>query len=114
MKHHPFFAEYINEEPVVIKRVCHNCMETVILAAGDVVFGRGEMPSSPKMYFVIKGTLDYVTTRGGGDSITLTEKMWIAEGVLWTRWRHKGTLTANGDVKLATLDAESFKDIVDK
>ncbi|CAL1132087.1 unnamed protein product [Cladocopium goreaui] len=34
-----------------------------------------------------------------------------AEAVLWTNWKHRGTLTAVSDVKLAMLDAQGFFDL---
>ena len=31
------------------------------------------------------------------------EKRYLAEAVLWTHWKHRGTLTAVSDAKLAML-----------
>merc|ERR1711976_629848 len=42
---------------------------------------------------------------------TVAERQWIAEATVWTLWRHRGTLTAMNDVKLASLDAQTFQDI---
>jgi len=61
------------------------------------------------MYFVWKGCVSYVC--GYGDGVTCKERVWIAEATLWTRWRHRGTLTATSECKLAVLDAKSFQDI---
>lgn len=112
LKYHPFFAEGITECPQVVKRVCHFAISPLTVTVGDVVFSKGEVPQDPKMYFVCKGNLEYVQKPGTAEG--LTEKQWIAEMVLWTRWNHKGTLTAANDVKLAMLSASAFQDIVNR
>jgi CRP-like cAMP-binding protein len=118
MRVHPFFAEYIWQGPQEMRRVCHYGTGQCLLSNGDNVFSKGEAPSSPKMYFVCKGTLEYTTAPGNGrDDIvaaTVTDRMYIAEAVLWMRWTYKGTLTATSDAKLATLDAKTFQEIVDR
>eukprot|EP00928_Gymnodinium_smaydae_P021196 TRINITY_DN18250_c0_g2_i1.p1 TRINITY_DN18250_c0_g2~~TRINITY_DN18250_c0_g2_i1.p1 ORF type:complete len:745 (+),score=177.87 TRINITY_DN18250_c0_g2_i1:145-2379(+) len=112
IRSHPFFAEYIQEGPYVMRRVCHFANSTLMLANGDIVFSKGENPANPKMYFVWKGSLEY--SIGAGDSTPVVEKQWIAEPVLWTKWTHRGMLTATNDVKLVCLDAKTFQEIVDR
>lgn len=106
---HPFFTDYIYEDPQVIRRVCHFGMSMVLLAKGDVVFSKGELPREPKMYFVVKGLLDYYCR---GDTVTIGERQWAAEAALWTTWTHRGTLTSSTDVKMAALDSKTFRDLV--
>mmetsp|Transcript_16809 Transcript_16809/g.36518 ORF Transcript_16809/g.36518 Transcript_16809/m.36518 type:complete len:886 (-) Transcript_16809:325-2982(-) len=107
----PFFAAYITECPQVMRRVCHYAMGFFLLANGDIVFSKGESPSHPKMYFVVKGQCEYSQTP---ESVMVSEKQYLAEAVLWTRWTHQGTLTSISDVKLAALDAKVFQDISDR
>eukprot|EP00929_Paragymnodinium_shiwhaense_P018348 TRINITY_DN12879_c0_g2_i2.p1 TRINITY_DN12879_c0_g2~~TRINITY_DN12879_c0_g2_i2.p1 ORF type:complete len:777 (-),score=214.89 TRINITY_DN12879_c0_g2_i2:136-2466(-) len=109
---HPFFAECVREGPQVMRRICHFATSTLLLDSGDVVFSKGEAPSEPKMIFVFRGTLEYVPPTG--PSVTLGERQWIAEPVLWTKFVHRGTLTAQSDVKVARLDARKFQDIMDR
>lgn len=109
---HPFFHELHGQCPHLLRRVCHLAMATLWLASGDVMFSKGEEPNDPKMCFVMSGSLIY--TDKDGEKTQLTERMWVAEGVLWTSWRHMGSLVATNDVKLGLLDALSFQDICAK
>uniref|UniRef100_A0A7S1L1E2 Cyclic nucleotide-binding domain-containing protein n=1 Tax=Alexandrium catenella TaxID=2925 RepID=A0A7S1L1E2_ALECA len=109
LRNHPLFADWIYEDPQVIRRVCHIAVSTSLLAKGDVIFSKGETPRDPKMYFVIKGLLEYYCR---GDSATVGERQWVAEGSLWTAWTHRGTLTATTDVKMAVLDSNAFRELV--
>jgi len=105
---HPFFADCIAEAPHMMRRICHYAMATMLLCSGDVLFSFGEEPANPKMYFIQKGTLTYI--RHGTDTM-IQEPSWVAEAVLWTCWKHQGTLMAASDAKVATLDAKAFLDI---
>jgi hypothetical protein len=106
---HPFFADFLNENNQVMRRVCHSCMSMLLLDSGDVLFRRGDEASEPKMYFVCNGTLEYVDKYE--ETTAVVEKQWAAEAALWTHWRHQGTLAAISDAKIAILDAEAFQDI---
>jgi hypothetical protein len=112
MRNHPFLADYIQESPQVMRRVCHYATSTLLLSSTDVVFSQGEAPSDPKMYIVCKGILDYSSLPSKGLDGPVNERQCIAEAVLWTRWTYRGTLTATCDAKLAALDATAFQDIV--
>jgi len=109
---HSFFSAYISECPQVMRRVCHYAMSTILLSTSDVVFSKGESPQHPKMYFITKGQCEY--THAGEPPQTVTDRQYIAEAVLWTRWTHQGTLTATSDLKLAALDAKTFQEIADR
>lgn len=106
---HPFFSEFLSEGAQVMRRVCHSAMSMLVLADGDIVFGAGEEPEEPKMYIVVEGKLHYKDEYG--EECFMGERQWAAEACLWTAWRHRGTLTAVNDVKVAMLDAEIFQDI---
>mmetsp|Transcript_43465 Transcript_43465/g.125633 ORF Transcript_43465/g.125633 Transcript_43465/m.125633 type:complete len:836 (+) Transcript_43465:95-2602(+) len=105
---HHFFAEAGSDSPQVIRRICHFAMSTLLLASGDMVFSKGELPREPKMYIVSRGQLEYT---GAGECVPVTEKIVISEAALWTTWRHQGALTALSDVKLFMLDAHTFQEI---
>jgi len=112
LANHPFFVELLGSSPHLMRRMCHLAMSTLWLASGDVMFSKGEEPSEPKMCFVVTGTLMYTDTYG--EKTQVVDRMYLAEGVLWTSWRHMGTLVATNDVKLALLDAITFQDICSK
>merc|ERR1711918_146203 len=77
----------------------------------DVVFSKGEKPGQPRMYFVVKGHLEYASHR----QQEVDEGCWVAEPVLWIHaWTHPGALFALGEAKLAALDARSFQDIAER
>lgn len=109
LKYHPFFAEWPDEWNQVMRRICHEATSMLLLAVGDIVFARDEDPVEPKMYFVVAGTLEYEDIYG--DAWIVREKSWLAEAALWTTWKHRGTLTATCDVKLALLDSVAFQEI---
>lgn len=109
LANHPFFMELMDLAPHLMRRICHLAMSTLWLASGDVLFVKGEEPAEPKMYFCCSGMLHYLDDYG--EKTPVTDKMWLAEGTLWTSWRHLGTLTAVNDVKLALLDAQIFQEV---
>lgn len=112
VRSHPFFSDFIHEAPTVMRRICHYSMSTMLLISGDIIFSRGEELDEPKMYWVWKGHLNYVNPYS--ETLTLKEKQWIAEAALWTRWKHRGTLTAAHDAKLVCLDAKTFQEIANR
>jgi hypothetical protein len=110
LRNHNFFADLLVSNPSVMRRVCHCAMSTVYLADRDVVFTEGESPPEPKMFFVLRGTLEY--DRRGDMPTVVRERQWVAEANLWTRWTHRGTLTSTSDVKLAVMKASIFQEIM--
>lgn len=107
---HPFFKSYVDKCPQVMRRVCHLAVAYCMYSAGDVIFNLGENPSQPQMYFVVRGTLQYVSHCGEVTDIGAGQ--WVAEASLWTRWIHMGVLTATSDCRLCRLDSLAFQDIV--
>lgn len=108
---HPLFKDLLGDPESIqlVRRVCNKAMSTLLLAQGDMVFGMGEEPTEPKMYIVVSGRLEY--TDAYGESSEVVEKSWLAEAVLWTHWKHQGTLTVEIDAKLVALDAHTFQEI---
>lgn len=103
---HPFFQEYIEVVPQVMRKVCHMGAQMHSICSGDVIFSAGEIPSEPKMYIVCNGLLVY---NRGIEEIKVTERQWVAEPVLWTDWVHLGDLISTGDCRLCSLDAIVFQ-----
>jgi len=106
---HPFFMSYISECPNVMKKVCHSAMSMCLVSAGDTVFFAGESPASPKLYFVNRGIMQYVTA--SASPTLVSEGTWLCEASLWTAWTHRGNLSALQDCRLYTLDALEFQAI---
>lgn len=105
----PFFLELLSESSPIMKPICHRAMSMLLLSSTDIVFNSGEEPAEPKMYIVVSGSLEY--TDSYGEVAPVGERRYLAEAVLWTHWKHRGTLTAVSDAKLAMLDAQGFRDI---
>ncbi|CAJ1458313.1 unnamed protein product, partial [Effrenium voratum] len=104
--HHPFFKDLLTEGNMLMRRVCHQAMSFLLLANGDTVFDTDEEPNEPKLYLVVSGSLEYTDSYG---EVEVVDRTWLAEAVLWTRWKHRGTLVAASDVKMAMLDANTFQ-----
>jgi len=107
---HPFFWRYTHECPQVMRKVCHHVTSAVHLSRGDVLFHAGEAPADPRMYIIVIGLMQYMAISG---KVTfLHEEEWVAEATLWTRWVHRGVLTAMAECRIFTIDAKKFQDIV--
>lgn len=111
LNHHGFFNTFACECPQVMRRICHYGLSTILLANSDIVFSRGENPSSGKMYVVVKGLCEYNYV---SEVVPCHERQFISEATLWTRWTYQGTLTSVQDTKLAIMDAKTFQDIADR
>jgi len=107
---HPFFSQYVNACPQVMRKVCHQAMSTLLISAGDVVFNAGEMPANPQMYIICTGVLEYIPMKGKVAQVEAEQ--WLSEAVLWTPWVHRGVLQAKSDGRLCMLDARKFQEIV--
>lgn len=107
---HVFFSRYKEEVPVVVRKICHYAMQMNLVSRGDVIFSAGEIPSEPRAYVFMKGWMRYIAITG--DMESLSTEQWVAEVALWTRWMHKGVLTALADSRLYCLDANKLMDIV--
>lgn len=80
----------------------------LLLSTTDVIFTLGEEPSEPKMYVVVSGTLEY--TDSYGEVAQVGEKRCIAEAVLWTNWKHRGTLCRGAGLEKLGRDVERCGD----
>jgi len=107
---HNFFKTYIEECPQVMRKVCHSATAMSAVSPGDLVFNNGEMPSAPKMYFIVSGGLQYTTASGSVHDVASGD--WLSEGTLWTPWMHRGDLEALRESRLCTIDAKNFQELV--
>lgn len=108
---HSYFDRYIQVYPQVIKKVCHSSVTQMDVCPGDVIFHAGELPEVPKMYMLCDGFIEYMTTLGRTEQVTLG--MPITEAALWiSRWMHVGGLTAVSTSRLVAVDARSFQKTV--
>jgi len=107
---HFFFARYKTECPSVMRKICHFATDMQLFSRGDVVFSVGEILKEPKAHIFHEGKMRYVNMNGEVEEIC-TEQ-WITEQTLWTKWMHRGVLTALDDCRLYSLEASKFIDIV--
>eukprot|EP00747_Dinoflagellata_sp_TGD_P069297 gnl/TRDRNA2_/TRDRNA2_156074_c1_seq2.p1 gnl/TRDRNA2_/TRDRNA2_156074_c1~~gnl/TRDRNA2_/TRDRNA2_156074_c1_seq2.p1 ORF type:complete len:773 (-),score=152.04 gnl/TRDRNA2_/TRDRNA2_156074_c1_seq2:95-2413(-) len=110
---HPFFNEYTTECPQVMRRVCHYAMSTLLLSKGDILFSNGDVNPTPKMYFIFCGHLEYDNPHMDNPA-TVHTNQYLSEAALWTHWKHRGTLMALDDCKIAMMDAKKFQEIATK
>jgi len=107
---HPFFCLYNKVNHVGVRHICHTAVSPVSICRGDVIFSELEVPVSPRMFFVVSGELAYV--RGTEPQQRVRVNQWVAEGVLWTRWAHRGTLRAQTESRLLAIDANRLVNIM--
>jgi hypothetical protein len=106
---HPFFKKYTEECPHVIRKVVHSAVGTHRVYAGDVLFHEGEIPPRPMMYFILSGSLRYISSSGLCTHV-LSES-WVSEAPLWTQWMHRGTLAAENECHVCVLDVGLFQEV---
>jgi len=107
---HPFFARYCQKCPHVMRKVCHSAITTVLVSSGDTLFDAGEIPASPKVYFLNSGAAQYVAI--SGHVAEVEANVCISEASLWIVWMHMGTLTATCECRFVVLDTKAFQGIV--
>lgn len=104
---HPFFGRLCKEMEVVMHRLCGIALRQHTLATMDVVFEANE--EARWMYFVKSGDFEYkvrVGTRVRNPPVRPCD--WVSEAVLWTHWRHLGTLRALMPGELIDVDSVHF------
>ncbi|CAK0868107.1 unnamed protein product [Prorocentrum cordatum] len=106
---HPFFHLLNGVNPASVRHVCHASVSAVSLSRGDVLFSEFEVPTAPRMFFVLRGRLSYAR---GTEAQRAVDRTWLSEPVLWTTWAHRGTLRAQTEANLLALDAHRFVNIM--
>jgi len=107
---HPFFSRLCWVYPQTMRKVCHRAVSKSSISSGDVIFSTGEVPECPKLYIITEGTFEYAHVNG--EMVQLQAGRWLAEGVLWTSWMHRGELKAVTDGQLCLVDAKIFQETV--
>merc|ERR1712032_1589462 len=103
---HPFFEEYEQECPHVVRKICHAAMAMCTNTAGDTIFHFGETCTS--MLILKDGLLTYHW--GIENSQKMEHGQWLSEACLWVHWVHHGSLMVTKDSTIFKLDAASFQD----
>eukprot|EP00929_Paragymnodinium_shiwhaense_P036763 TRINITY_DN19679_c0_g1_i1.p1 TRINITY_DN19679_c0_g1~~TRINITY_DN19679_c0_g1_i1.p1 ORF type:complete len:1213 (+),score=273.59 TRINITY_DN19679_c0_g1_i1:134-3772(+) len=114
---HPFFLAYHSVNPAGIKKVCHTAVTTMSYHTGDILFNALEVPSEPKMMFVMSGSVMYHLERQNDNTrkrAQVPKGSWLSEGCLWAEWRHQGTAKCQNELRVLALDAEKFTEVVHK
>merc|ERR1711879_839171 len=89
-------------------RICHTALKGQQVATGDVVFN---VCDEAKRTFIIKGgELRYTYRNGAILKPPLKTKEWLAEAVLWTHWRYRGTLKGKSPSELLCVDGARFQE----
>lgn len=108
---HPFFNDYMQVCPPVVRKICHAGLSLSVNSSGDVIFHFGETASG--MILVKSGTLRYSWGVAKEPSILdIKENSYISEAALWVHWVHRGALTVAEDSILIYVNTESFQGIV--
>lgn len=106
---HPFFPNYNEVNPGGIRQVCHSAISMLSLHTRDLLFHAGEVPSQPRMFFVVHGGIMYMKDK---NIMRADRGMWMCEQVLWTNWTHAGTARTTSETTLLAVSAEKFQEIV--
>jgi len=106
---HPFFLAYNDINQFGIRKVCHNAISMLSLHSKDVLFTDLEVPTAPRMFFVVSGSLRFMQNKV---VIPVDKGSYLCEAVLWTLWTHCGTARAQTETRLLVLDAEKFQDTI--
>lgn len=116
---HPFFVNLRTKHPHLVRELCHEALQPMLVSLDEIVFCANEVCS--RMYIVISGHVQYCANVQQRDSAnsgpalvrrTLHEGKWVSEAALWTGWVHRGELRAVTDCLLFALDASGFARVI--
>jgi hypothetical protein len=105
---HPFF-QYMISDPILQKsmqRLCFSSFKVLPSAAFERLFYLGD--EGQTMFFVKAGGYEYRCIDNRPLDKELEPRHWVAEPVLWTCWRHRGTLMATTPSEALALSATAF------
>jgi CRP-like cAMP-binding protein len=102
---HPFYRCFADTDPHAMKHACNSAVACLLLSAGDTLFTDGSR--GKRMFFLVKGRLRYHdgTYPSTGNVHELGKGSWCCEGALWTKWVHLGTMTADTDAELLSVES---------
>lgn len=105
---HPFFKRYHRANLLAVRKLCHTAVRMFSLSHGDLLFVEGEQPTTPRMFFIVKGSLLYL--KQGSEYVWQVKVgAWACEMALWVRWSHLGSLRAAKNCNILSLDAATFQ-----
>mmetsp|Transcript_44990 Transcript_44990/g.104115 ORF Transcript_44990/g.104115 Transcript_44990/m.104115 type:complete len:711 (+) Transcript_44990:39-2171(+) len=111
LRGHPFFRIVCYGSPLLMRKISVEALAECAFSRGDTIFNTGE--AVDKMGFVVSGVLSYdsVTSHAEleGSSVLLGGQDFFCEAVLWTKWRARGTLHADGDCAVLELSGAAFR-----
>jgi hypothetical protein len=111
LRSHKFFKHLSEEFDMVSYNICQSSLRANPLATGDLAFSAGE--EGTRAFIVKDGHFEYTFGRTGGVlRPPLENNEWIAEAVLWTRWRYRGACVASVPSELLSLEATAFMRVV--
>jgi len=104
--YHPYFQYLRTSIKVCLQKICRFSIKLQSYADSEIVFNNGDVAQN--MFFIRSGTVDYIRPDGSELQPPLEEKEWFSEPVLWTEWRHQGTMSAQVDCELFVVDPTVF------
>merc|ERR1719502_1822607 len=84
-------------------------LRNVLYATNDVAFFAGD--EGRTMYFFKSGLFEYALADGHILDTPLGPKTWASEAVIWTEWRHRGTLTALKPSEVTEIQPHLFVEV---
>jgi len=106
---HPLFRSWYIIDPDGIPALCNEAVDSVSLAAGDVLFW--SHTEAEHAYYVIEGSLSY-SIADHDEPQESDVGAFLCEAALWAKWTHVGEAIANGGSECMTINAVSFGKIV--
>lgn len=106
---HTFFKLSNDINSWMMRRVCHDAIDSLMLSRGDTLFCQGEISEHPRMYFIKSGLMLYSHQTGKREDAK--DGNWASEGGLWTFWTHCGGMQATTDCRLLSLDVSRFQSL---
>lgn len=106
LKAHPFFLYISKQIPAMMFRLCHIALRTQAYAQEDVAFLAGD--EGTKMHFFKAGLFEYKLADDTVLDRPLGPRTWSSEAVLWTDWRHRGSLTALKPSEITEIQPTPF------
>mmetsp|Transcript_2621 Transcript_2621/g.8080 ORF Transcript_2621/g.8080 Transcript_2621/m.8080 type:complete len:708 (+) Transcript_2621:68-2191(+) len=105
----PFFYHYMAICSEGLAEVCSSAVTERSLICSEALFYEGK--TAEMMFFTASGFLKYEHVQVRFNQ-TVSTGSWLAEPVLWVKWVHVATLTADTTAELIGLDSAKFRRVV--
>eukprot|EP00928_Gymnodinium_smaydae_P031640 TRINITY_DN23161_c0_g1_i1.p1 TRINITY_DN23161_c0_g1~~TRINITY_DN23161_c0_g1_i1.p1 ORF type:complete len:741 (+),score=99.28 TRINITY_DN23161_c0_g1_i1:333-2225(+) len=106
---HPLFKK-ISESHLVVMRRLFSTTGQVCIASGDALFYIGDEPTH--MHSIAYGEVQYYPGHPLGEQRQAVGGDWASEHIMWMKWTYVGTLQAQTEVDLITVNAEQFSGVI--